>query len=44
MHELWERIEVEWDKITSEQCLILIESIPRCVVAVIKAKGGNTKF
>ena len=44
IHELWERIEVQWDKITPEQCLILIESMPRRVIAVIKAKYGNKKY
>ena len=44
MHELLEPIEVEWDKITPEQCLILIESMPRRAAAVIKAKGGKTKY
>ena len=42
--ELWERIQVEWDKIEPEVCQNLIESMPRRVAAVIKAKGGHTKY
>ena len=44
MHELWERIEVEWEKITKEECLTLIESMPRRINAVLKAKGGYTRY
>ena len=40
---LWERVEMEWPKIESEECQKLIESIPRRVDAVIKAKGGSYK-
>jgi len=42
--ELWERIEVEWNKIPKEECQKLIESMPRRVAAVLKAKGGHTKY
>jgi transposase len=42
--ELWERIEMEWGKIEVEECQRLIESMPRRVEAVIKAKGGHTKY
>lgn len=44
MLELWERIEVEWEKIPKETCLDLINSMPRRIAAVIKAKGGYTKY
>ena len=44
MHELWQRVQVEWDKIPAEVCVGLIESMPRRIQAVIKAKGGNTKY
>ena len=39
MLELWERIEVEWEKIEKETCVKLIESMPKRMKAVIKAKG-----
>ena len=42
--ELWERAEVEWGKIRPEECQKLIESMPRRLEAVIKAKGGHTKY
>ena len=38
------RVAEEWDKITPETCQRPIESIPRRVQAVIKAKGGHTKY
>ena len=42
--ELWGRVEEEWNKIPSKVCQNLIESMSRCVEAVIKAKGGYTKY
>jgi hypothetical protein len=42
--ELWERIEGEWNKIDAKVCQNLIESMPRRVAAVLKAKGGYTKY
>ena len=42
--ELWERCQVEWEKIPKEVCQNLIESMPRRVQAVLKAKGGHTKY
>ena len=43
-HELWERVAKEWNEIPPEVCQRLIESMPRRVAAVIKAKGGHTKY
>jgi transposase len=42
--ELWERAAEVWTKIDPEVCQGLIESMPRRVQAVIKAKGGHTKY
>ena len=42
--ELWERIEKEWEDIPPSECQKLIESMPRRIEAVIKAKGGYTKY
>ncbi len=42
--ELWERIEKEWEAIPASECQKLIESMPRRVEQVIKAKGGYTKY
>ena len=35
---------MEWDKIEPEVYQNLIESMPRRVAAVVKAKGGHTKY
>ena len=44
VHELWDRVGEEWNKIPPETCQKLIESMPRRIQAVIKAKGGHTKY
>jgi acid phosphatase class B len=43
-HQLWERCETEWEKIPKEVCQNLIESMPRRVEAVLRVKGGHTKY
>jgi hypothetical protein len=42
--EVWKRVEEEWGEIEPEVCQKLIESMPRRIGAVIKAKGGHTKY
>jgi hypothetical protein len=42
--ELWERIEKVWNEIKPDMVQSLIESMPRRVAAVIRAKGGYTKY
>jgi len=44
MLELWERVQVEWDKIEPEVCQKLIETMPGRIAAVLKAKGGYTRY
>ena len=44
IEELWRRIEVEWEKMPKEECVKLINSMPRRVAAVLKTKGGYTKY
>ncbi len=44
MHELWERVEKEWNDISREKCLKLIESMPRRIECVLKAKGGYIDY
>ena len=44
MHELWQRVETEWNNIPKEVCIDLIESMPRRIAAVLKAKGGYVKY
>jgi hypothetical protein len=41
--ELLGRVEVEWGEIKAEECQKLIESMPRRIESVIKAKGSHTK-
>lgn len=42
--ELWERVQVEWNKIPRELCAALIESMPTRIAELLKAKGGPTKY
>jgi hypothetical protein len=42
VHELWESVKEEWDRISAKACQKLIESLPRRIKAVIKAKRGHT--
>lgn len=44
MLEHWDRIQCEWDKIDQTECMKLIESMPRRILAVIKSKGQWTKY
>lgn len=45
MGELWERAADVWyNKVTADLCLKHIESMPKRIEAVIKAKGGHTKY
>lgn len=44
MAELWERVQEQWDKIPVSVCTNLIESMPKRIAAVLKAKGGYTKY
>ena len=44
VHELWERVEESWEKIPKDVCINLIDSMPRRIAVVLKAKGGYTKY
>jgi hypothetical protein len=44
MIELWERVEIEWNKIDVDVCVKLIRSMSHRVQAVLKAKGGWTEY
>jgi hypothetical protein len=44
VEELWERVDAEWLKIPPEVVMGLIESMPRRIQAVIRARGGHTKY
>ncbi|KIK90468.1 hypothetical protein PAXRUDRAFT_831693 [Paxillus rubicundulus Ve08.2h10] len=42
--ELWERVEMEWERIEATTCQGLVQSMPRRVQEVLKAKGGYTSY
>lgn len=42
--ELWKRVQEVWNKITLDNCLNLIDSMPRRIQAIIRAKGKWTKY
>lgn len=42
--ELWDRVQNAWDSIEVETCTNLIDSMPRRIEAVLKARGGYTDF
>lgn len=44
VEELWERVNTEWDKFTRDDCRRYIDSMPSRIEAVIKAKGGSTRY
>ena len=44
VHDLWDRVAKEWNEIPPEIYQKLIESMPRRIQAVLKAKGGHTKY
>ena len=44
MIELWERVEIEWNKIPQQACVHFIESMPQRISSLLKAKGGHTKY
>jgi hypothetical protein len=41
---VWDRLVKEWNEIPPERCQALIESVPRRLQAVIRAKGDHTKY
>lgn len=44
VNELWDRAAKAWLEITPEEVQNLIKSMPRRIHAVIKARGGHTKY
>ena len=44
MLTLWSRISEEWERITRADCLAVIDSMPRRILALKKAKGGYIKY
>jgi hypothetical protein len=44
VHELWERVEKEWNSFTKDICRKYIDSMPSRIKAVIDASGGSTRY
>ncbi|KAG0803905.1 hypothetical protein G6F15_013161 [Rhizopus arrhizus] len=44
IHELWGRVENEWNSLTKEQCIKYIDSMPDRIQAVLAKKGVSTRF
>jgi hypothetical protein len=44
MLELWERVQDIWDKISENECLKVIDSMPSRIAALLKAKGRWTDY
>jgi len=44
LDELWVAIQEEWGKITVDFINKLVDGMPKHVEAVLKAKGGSTKY
>ena len=44
MVELWDLVKSEWKKLSVSDCRTLIDSMPRRIEAVIKARGLWTKY
>jgi hypothetical protein len=42
--ELWKRVWEQWDNIDNSKCQKLTESMGRRVEAVMRARGGYTKY
>ncbi|KAG0753569.1 hypothetical protein G6F24_012917 [Rhizopus arrhizus] len=44
VHELWERVEKEWNSFDKEACRRYIHTMPARIKAVIDANGGSAKY
>ena len=44
VHELWDRVDREWNTFTEDECRRYIESMPARIQAVLAAKGGSTRY
>jgi transposase len=44
IRELRDALAAEWEKITTEEILALVDSMPARVKAVVEANGGHTKY
>ena len=44
VHELWERVQDEWNEANEKDCMHVVESMPKRIAAVLKARGGYTNY
>jgi hypothetical protein len=44
IHDLWARLVDAWKEISTSLCVDLMESMPGRIDAVLKAKGGYTRY
>lgn len=44
LEELWQALQKEWSKFPQHSLDTLFESLPHRIAALLKAKGGNTKY
>ena len=44
VHQLWERVVEQWGNIDEEHCQKWIESMPRRIEAVMKARRAHTRY
>jgi transposase len=42
--EVWAEFEEQWNAVSREECLKLIDSMPDRIRAVLKSKGGHTRW
>jgi hypothetical protein len=43
-NELWSEVMKAWNEIPVSTCMKLVDSMPRRMLAIIRAKGWNTKY
>ena len=44
VRELWERVKKQWANIPASVCRTQVDNMPARMKAVLKARGGNTKY
>ena len=42
--DLWDKLQDIWNNIEIEKCIKLIETVPKRINDIIKAKGGYTQW
>ena len=42
--DMWAKFEVIWNEVSKEDCRKLIDSMPERVQALLRARGGHTRY